>query len=223
MKRALAIHLAISWLTRICASETDSIVSDPYRFRPLQLIVPVTLIGAGIIGFESDWLKFQNQETRDELQEHPHPKVTLDDFTQFAPLAATYGLKLCGVGSMHGYGDMSVIAGTAYLLAGGVTLSIKSITGVERPDGSARNSFPSGHTAFAFAGAELLRREYWHTSPWIGIAGYAVAAGTGFLRMYNKPLADGCDSRRRHRHPERSGRVVAISRHHEDFLPPALS
>ena len=30
-----------------------------------------------------------------------------------------------------------------------------------------------------------MRREYWNTSPWIGVAGYAVAAGTGFLRMYN--------------------------------------
>lgn len=26
---------------------------------------------------------------------------------------------------------------------------------------------------------ELLRREYWGRSPWIGIAGYAVAAGAG--------------------------------------------
>lgn len=56
---------------------------------------------------------------------------------------------------------------------------------MQRPDGSAFNSFPSGHTATAFVGAEVLRREYWHVSPWIGITGYAVAAGTGFLRMYN--------------------------------------
>ena len=46
-------------------------------------------------------------------------------------------------------------------------------------------SFPSGHTATAFMGAEFLRKEYWDVSPWIGVAGYAVAAGTGFFRMYN--------------------------------------
>ncbi len=34
-------------------------------------------------------------------------------------------------------------------------------------------------------GAEILRREYWDVSPWIGVAGYVVAAGTGFFRMYN--------------------------------------
>jgi membrane-associated phospholipid phosphatase len=68
----------------------------------------------------------------------------------------------------------------------GATVNIlKVTTKVERPDGSSRNSFPSGHAATAFMGAELLRREYQDTSPWIGVAGYAVAAGTGFFRMYN--------------------------------------
>lgn len=168
-----------------CAIGANVAGKNPYKFRPLQLVVPVTLIGVGFIGLESDWLKFQNTETRDELQEHSHSQLTVDDFTQFAPLAATYGLKLCGVRSLHGYADMTIIAGTAYLLTGISVYGIKSLTKVERPDGSSRNSFPSGHTATAFAGAELLRREYWNTSPWIGVAGYVVAAGTGFLRMYN--------------------------------------
>lgn len=158
---------------------------NPYKFRPLQLAVPAALIGVGFIGLESDWLKHQNNETRDELAEHPHSKLTVDDFTQFAPLTACYGLRLCGVKGLHNYKDMTIITGTAYLLTGISVYTIKSITRVERPDGSSRNSFPSGHTATAFAGAELLRREYWNVSPWIGVAGYAVAAGTGLLRMYN--------------------------------------
>jgi len=54
-----------------------------------------------------------------------------------------------------------------------------------RPDSSNRLSFPSGHTAQAFISAEFLRQEYKDISPWIGVAGYAVAVGTGFLRRYN--------------------------------------
>lgn len=143
------------------------------------------MIGVGIVGLKSDWLEGHNFETRDELQEHPHAPLRIDDFMQYAPLVATYGLKLCGVRNLHGYGGMTVIAATTYLLTGLTVYGIKSISGVERPDGSTRNAFPSGHTATAFAGAELLRREYRHVSPWIGIAGYGVAACTGFLRMYN--------------------------------------
>ena len=60
-----------------------------------------------------------------------------------------------------------------------------------RPNGSRRNSFPSGHTTVAFIGAELLWQEYKDTSPWIGIGGYVIAASTGALRVYNnKPFTD---------------------------------
>ncbi len=68
----------------------------------------------------------------------------------------------------------------------GLTVNVtKSAARVMRPDGSTKNSFPSGHTATVFMGAELLRREYQDVSPWIGVAGYSVAAFTGFMRMYN--------------------------------------
>ena len=189
MTRILTICFII-FRTVVCMAQADSVCYDStmisdYKFKPVQLIVPGTLIGVGIIGLESDWLKFQNNEIRDELQENIDKQITIDDFTQYAPMAATYGLNLCGVKGKHGYGDLTIILGTAYALMGGTVTVMKSWTKVERPDGSSRNSFPSGHTATAFMGAELLRREYWEVSPWIGIAGYAVAAGTGFFRMYN--------------------------------------
>lgn len=159
--------------------------ANPYKFHPAQLAAPAVLIGVGIIGLESDWLKGHNTSTRDELQEHSRGRMTLDDVTQYVPMAANYGLRLCGVKGIHGYGDLTIILGTSYALMSSTVSIMKGVTRVERPDGSARNSFPSGHTATAFLGAELLRREYWDVSPWIGVAGYAVAAGTGFFRMYN--------------------------------------
>lgn len=68
----------------------------------------------------------------------------------------------------------------------GVTVTgLKSITKVERPDDSSNNSFPSGHTANAFMGAEFLFQEYKDVSVQCAVSGYAVAAGTGVFRMYN--------------------------------------
>lgn len=164
---------------------TERKTVSPYRLRPLRLIVPLTLAGVGLIGVESDWMQYQNREIREELQENIDRRITLDDFSQYAPMAAVYGLSLAGVRGRHGIAGQTVLLGTSYALMGITVNMLKAVTRVERPDGSSRNSFPSGHTATAFMGAELLRREYWHVSPWIGVAGYAVAAGTGFFRMYN--------------------------------------
>lgn len=158
---------------------------NPYKFKSTQLIIPVALIGAGIVGLESDWLKYQNREMRDELQEGVERRISVDDFSQYAPMATVYVMNLFGVKGKHSFVDRTVILGTAYSLMAITVSSMKAITKVERPDSRSRNSFPSGHTATAFMGAEFLRREYWDVSPWFGVAGYAVAAATGFCRMYN--------------------------------------
>lgn len=163
--------------------KTDSV--NPYKLNVWRVVVPSTLIGVGIVGLESHWLIYQNHEIRDELQESIDKRISIDDFTQYAPTAAIYGLNLCGVKGQHDAIGQTIILGTAYALMGISVSTIKHTSNVERPDGSTFNSFPSGHTATAFVGAEVLRREYWHVSPWIGVAGYAVAAGTGFFRMYN--------------------------------------
>lgn len=172
------------------AQQQDSIniakkTKNPYHFSLKQVAIPATLIGVGIIGLESDWLKYQNREIRNELQENIDQKLTLDDFSQYAPIAAVYGLNLCGIKGKHDFVDKTIILATAYSIMGITVNGLKMATKVERPDGSSKNSFPSGHTATAFMGAEILRKEYQEVSPWIGIAGYAVAAGTGYFRMYN--------------------------------------
>ena len=62
---------------------------------------------------------------------------------------------------------------------------MKYSIGTLRPDGSARNSFPSGHAATAFMGAEFLRREYGHKSVLCAVGGYAAAVFTGYMRIQN--------------------------------------
>lgn len=70
----------------------------------------------------------------------------------------------------------------AYLCMAVIVNTTKFLVDERRPESGAMNSFPSGHSATVFLGAELMRIEYGNA---IGVAGYAVAAGVGFLRMYN--------------------------------------
>jgi len=168
--------------------EKDSINNDtvaPLRFNYKQLIIPTALIGYGIIGIESDQLKSFNTQIRDEVKEDIDEKTSIDDFSQWAPAASVFALDAFGVKAKNSLRDRSVILATSYAIMGATTFAGKSFTKIERPDGSTNNSFPSGHTATAFAGAEFLWQEYKDESVWYGIAGYAVATGTGLFRMYN--------------------------------------
>jgi len=169
-------------------STNDSIkkrdFEDPkFNFKPL--IVPAVLMTYGIIAIESDYLKLINTELRDELGESIDEKITIDDFTQYAPALSVYALNNLGIKGKNNLKNRSIILATSYLLMSSSVTSLKSITKVQRPDRSSFNSFPSGHTATAFSGAEFLWQEYKDVNIWYGISGYIVATGTGLFRIYN--------------------------------------
>jgi len=113
-------------------------------------------------------------------------KTHVDDYIQYVPAIAVYGLDFAGVKAKHNLRDRTFLMASSYLFSTATVQTLKRTTHVKRPDGSDRLSFPSGHTATAFVGAHLLFKEYKDTSPWIGIAGYAVASGTGALRIINQ-------------------------------------
>ncbi len=48
------------------------------------------------------------------------------------------------------------------------------------------NSFPSGHTATAFCGAEILREETKNYGFAVSVGGYAIAVTTAALRLYKR-------------------------------------
>jgi hypothetical protein len=114
------------------------------------------------------------------------PTLLLDDILQYTPAASVYVLNAFGVKGKHDFWDRSIILGTSYIIMGSTVYSLKKLTRVERPDKTSFDSFPSGHVAISFMGAEFLRREYWDVSPWFGIAGYTLATTTAVLRVYNK-------------------------------------
>ncbi|WP_270087369.1 phosphatase PAP2 family protein [Sphingobacterium sp. SYP-B4668] len=171
----------------ISACQDSSITPVPFlqRIPYKQLVLPVGLMTYGIIALESHFLIGQNQEIRNELQENIDRKFTVDDFSQYASTASVFILDMAGVKAKHNLKQRFFTTAVSHAIMAATVMSVKNTGTVWRPDSSANNSFPSGHTATAFIGAELLWQEYRNQSIWYGIAGYTVAAGTGFFRMYN--------------------------------------
>lgn len=161
---------------------------DPSPSKSLytrQLIAPTTLISVGVLGLTNGWMRKMNRTIAEKVGSSSSSHIHIDDFTRFLPITAVYALPIVQLRPRHTLRERLAVTLTATALTCATVWSLKNAVHAERPNLSDNHSFPSGHTAFAFMGAEILRSEYWDASPWIGIAGYAVAIGTGYLRMHN--------------------------------------
>ncbi|MES2418194.1 MAG: phosphatase PAP2 family protein [Bacteroidota bacterium] len=186
LKNAIGGLLLILGTVTSYAQHQDSLVTD--KVKPLaHFIAPAALISYGVISvYNHGALKELDLSTKDELQEdHPKFAAHVDDYAQFIPALAVYGLNLSGIKGRHNLFDASMLYVTSAAIMGLSTHFVKQGVHRLRPDNSGYNSFPSGHTASAFAAAEFLHQEYKEISPWYGYAGYFVATATGTLRMYN--------------------------------------
>ena len=151
-----------------------------------SMILPTVAIAYGFISLGSDGLQTLDNNTKNEITEHhPNPVTKLDNYLQYSPALAVYGLNALGIKGKNNFRDRTMIYVLSTIISSAIVLPLKHITKVQRPDGSAFNSFPSGHTTTAFAAAEFMRQEYKDVSPWYGLAGYGAATVTGILRFYN--------------------------------------
>jgi membrane-associated phospholipid phosphatase len=157
-----------------------------YKPKVAAIIVPGAMIAYGFLALGNNTFKDLNDHTKGELREdHPTFSNHIDNYLQYAPAAAVYGLNAIGIHGKHNLRDRSMLYGMSMLMMSGTVFVTKRLSHEERPDQSDFYSFPSGHTASAFAAAEFMRKEYSEVSPWYGYAGYAMATATGALRLYN--------------------------------------
>lgn len=107
----------------------------------------------------------------------------IDNVLEYVPTAAVFGLKLLGVPAESSWKRRITVSVVSFGINAAVTYSLKHTIHEMRPDGTDNHSFPSGHTAVAFCGATTLMHEYRKVSPWIGVAGYAVATTVAVDRV----------------------------------------
>lgn len=115
----------------------------------------------------------------------PTFKTWYDNYTQWAPLAVMLGLKVGGVKSRNNWGQLLVSDALSGAIMATMVNAAKYTIKRKRPDGTSRNSFPSGHSATAFMTAAFLSKEYGHISPWITVGSYTCATVTGITRVCN--------------------------------------
>jgi hypothetical protein len=162
-----------------------------YHQRPtfskclVQSIAPGILIVNGLIcnGKHQGSVKFRVKRERDNLGNEF--KFHMDDYLQFSPLVLTYGFQAIGMKPKTDIMNRSVILLKSELIMMTSVTFLKGKTQTLRPDSSGYNSFPSGHTAQAFAAATLLAEEYGRRYKWVPYVAYGLASSVGMLRVMN--------------------------------------
>jgi membrane-associated phospholipid phosphatase len=151
------------------------------RGMPLRrMVTPALLLGASVAtwSFRQDFRGLRNQYL-------PGFRHSFDDYLQYVPAALTFSLKAAGVKGKYDTKRSVVAYGFSSFIMAGLVNGIKYTSRVERPDGSGRNSFPSGHTANAFMNATLLHLDYGDRSFLYSVGGYTLSAATAMGRQFN--------------------------------------
>jgi membrane-associated phospholipid phosphatase len=102
-----------------------------------------------------------------------------------APVAIVYGLNIAGIKGKHDFKNRTLLLVKSEAIMLVLTYSLKGLTNVPRPDASDVESFPSGHTAQAFATATFMAKEYGDQSIWYTVGAYGIATTVGAMRILN--------------------------------------
>ncbi len=186
MKKWISLFLVFNFLLLSFSQDKDSLKLENKRleFQYKKLYFPVGLMVSGIAtnGNGSGSIKNEIAEFRNEhlpgFQNH------FDDYAQMFPFAAVYGFEWIGMKPRTDWKNRTAILIKGQLLNLGMVYLLKTTLNETRPDGTSF-SFPSGHTANAFAGATMLSIEYGENHKWVPFAAYGVATGVGLMRIAN--------------------------------------
>jgi len=156
------------------------------NFKPRVLVATGAVLTLGAIGVDNKWyhenLNSPMKRAADYLRDK-YGRTHIDDVAQYVPMAAYLGLGyIPSVPNKHSGTERFMAAATSAAIMAALVNGLKYSVGKLRPDESTSNSFPSGHTATAFTGAELIMMEY---GGWYGVGAYVVAGGVGLCRIYN--------------------------------------
>ena len=127
-----------------------------------------------------------DKKIRNKIEEtNPQFSTTIDNYLKWVPLYSVFVLDAFGVQTKNDLKKQIKLVAASETIQSIVTNPLKKVVKEVRPGASLHhNSFPSGHAATSFAGAEILRIELKDNHPVLCYGGYAVATATGILRLY---------------------------------------
>jgi len=155
--------------------------------KPKAIIIPATfLIYGGLKPVIKAIPDLDDKIMRNVQTYHATFHTNAADYLIWVPSAAVYTLDAFNIKTKHTFKQHLALDVGSVLITGAFGFGIRKITDNIKAFKGEGTQFPSGHTANAFRGAEILHQELKYSHPILSYSGYVVATGVGMLRIYNK-------------------------------------
>jgi len=156
-------------------------------FRPASIILPSSFLVYGCLKPVIPAIENLDNRIMENIRtNHPDFNTRIDDYLQWAPSVSIYAMDAFKVKTKHTFIEHLAIDAGSIIITGGVGFIMRKISGNMEVYNSTGSKFPSGHTANAFRGAEIVFQELKDTHRVLSYSGYLVASAVGVLRIYNK-------------------------------------
>ena len=180
MRKNILIYLMLllGSITPCLGQQTDTL-KNSFQFKSIAIPASIIIFGITQVGHNSKELQSM------VVKEFPLFKSQIDDYVQYLPVNISLFSGALGLKPQHNYQPRLVYTAISYGTMAITVHLLKKTVKETRPDNSDSNSFPSGHTATAFTGAELFHQELKYSHPILSYAAFPIAAGVGVYRMLN--------------------------------------
>ena len=160
-----------------------NIIFQPKRVTYQSFILPAALITTGALDISDHFIIPDGAIKEERDEDFPHFHTTIDNYLQFAPMLAGYAMLVNN--PQHRFWPYTEKVVLTEVMLNALVQPVKHITKEPRPDTGAPNSFPSGHTTEAFAGATIFCDEFAQHNTWLTVTAYTSATAVGALRVLN--------------------------------------
>jgi membrane-associated phospholipid phosphatase len=167
--------------------DTTNNFPQRHYLKPSALIIPGTfLLYGGLKPAIKGIQNLDNNIMSHILQNHPSFHTNAADYVMWVPSASLYFTDALKVKTMHSFGQHLIIDAGSIIITGGLGYGMRLITRNVKVYNEKGTKFPSGHTANAFRGAEILHQELKERNKLLSYGGYVAATAVGVLRIYDK-------------------------------------
>ena len=166
--------------------DTNTSSDSCSSFKLKETAVPLALLAYGSSKPIVSGIGRIDQDIRNQISaRYSNISYRADDWLQWAPSTSVYALDAAGVRLKHRFREHLLLDAGSIIITGGAGFVMRKVSEQIKGFDIVDTQFPSGHTANAFRGAEMLRQEMSGRHPLLQWSGYLVAglvAGSRLMR-----------------------------------------